>query len=126
MPPPSPPDSAFRAFLRGFAHAFRGIGIALRTQRNMRVHAAFTLAVVALGAALRITAGEWCAVLLAAGLVWAAELANTALEWLADRVSREREDAIRDVKDVAAGAVLAASIAAAAVGLIIFLPRLLP
>jgi len=92
----------------------------------MRVHAAFTLAVVALGAALRITAGEWCAVLLAAGLVWAAELANTAIEWLADRVSREREDAIRDVKDVAAGAVLAASIAAAVVGLIIFLPRLLP
>lgn len=126
MPPPSPPDSALRAFLRGFAHAFRGIGIALRTQRNLRVHAACTLAVAALGAALHITAGEWCAVLLAAGLVWMAELVNTAIEWLADRVSREREDAIRDVKDVAAGAVLAASIAAAAVGLIIFLPRLLP
>jgi diacylglycerol kinase (ATP) len=63
--------------------------------------------------------------MLSCGIVWAAELLNTAVELLADRVSKEREDAIRDVKDAAAGAVLAASIAAAAVGLIIFLPRLL-
>lgn len=117
--------AALRAFLRGFAHAFRGIAFGLRTQRNLRVHAFISLVVVVLGLVLGIERWEWCAVMLSCGIVWAAELLNTAIEQLADRVSKEREDAIRDVKDAAAGAVLAASLAAAAVGLIIFLPRLL-
>ena len=117
---------AVERFLRSFGHAARGLAVGFRTQRNLRVHAVATATVVALGLWHRVERWEWCALLLACGLVVAAELANTAIEWLADRVSREREDAIRDVKDVAAGAVLAASIAAAVVGLIIFLPRLLP
>lgn len=118
------PDAP-RTFLSGFTHAFRGISLGLRTQRNLRVHALATLAVAACGLLLRIDRWEWCAVVLACGMVWAAELLNTAVEFLADRVSKEREDAIRDVKDAAAGAVLAASIAAAAVGLLVFLPRLM-
>lgn len=116
---------ALRAFLRGFAHAFRGIAIGLRTQRNLRVHAGATFGVVALSWGYQIERWEWCIVLIACGLVWAAELANTAIEWLADHITRERDEGIRNVKDAAAGAVLAASLAAAAVGLIVFLPRLL-
>lgn len=108
-----------------FAHAFRGLGIAVRTQRNMRVHLAALVLVIVLGFVFQIAPWEWCAVVLASGIVIAAELLNTAIEWLADRVSREREESIRNIKDAAAGAVLAASIAAAAVGAIIFLPRLL-
>ncbi|MBK8090432.1 MAG: diacylglycerol kinase family protein [Verrucomicrobiaceae bacterium] len=120
----SSPSSSLHAFLRGFGHAFRGIGIALRTQRNLRIHAVALMTVIALGWELQIAIWEWCAVILASGLVWTAELANTALEWLADRVSREREDAIRDIKDAAAAAVLVASIAASAIGALVFLPRL--
>lgn len=117
--------AALRAFLQGFAHAFRGIVFGLRTQRNLRVHALATLGVIVLGFVLQIERWEWCVILISCGLVWAAELLNTAIERLADRVSMEREEAIRVVKDAAAGAVLAASLAAAAVGAIIFLPRLL-
>ena len=117
--------AALRAFLQGFAHAFRGILFGLRTQRNLRVHALATLSVFVLGFVLQIERWEWCAILISCGVVWAAELLNTAIERLADRVSMEREEAIRVVKDAAAGAVLAASFAAAAVGVVIFLPRLL-
>ena len=117
--------AALRAFIQGFAHAFRGILFGLRTQRNLRVHALATLGVIVLGFVLQIERWEWCVILISCGLVWAAELLNTAIERLADRVSMEREEAIRVVKDAAAGAVLAASLAAAAVGAIIFLPRLL-
>lgn len=120
----APPD-ALRAFLRGFAHASRGIFTSLRTQRNLRVHALASLVVLTLGLAFRIERWEWCTVALSCGMVWAAELLNTAIEALADRVTREREDAVRVVKDAAAGAVLAASIAAAVAGAIIFLPRML-
>lgn len=115
--------SALGRFLRSFVHAARGIAIGLRTQRNLRVHALATAIVVGLGLWHRIERWEWCALLLACGLVVAAELANTAIEWLADRVTRERDPAIRDVKDAAAGAVLAASVVAAAVGAFVFVPR---
>jgi diacylglycerol kinase (ATP) len=117
--------AALRAFIQGFAHAFRGILFGLRTQRNLRVHALATLSVIVLGFVLQIERWEWCAILISCGVVWATELLNTAIERLADRVSMEREEAIRVVKDAAAGAVLAASLAAAAVGAVIFLPRLL-
>jgi diacylglycerol kinase len=116
---------ALSAFVRGFAHAFRGIGVGLRTQRNLRVHAFATLLAVALGFWLEIAAWEWCVVVAACGAVWAAELLNTAIERLSDRVTLERDEIIRDVKDAAAGAVLVTSIAAAVLGLIIFLPKLL-
>lgn len=112
-----------RRLLRSFAHAARGLGLGLRTQRNVRIHALATAVVVALGLWHRIERWQWCALLLACGLVVAAELGNTAVEWLADRVTRDREPAIRNVKDVAAGAVLAASLAAAVVGGIVFVPR---
>ena len=61
--------------------------------------------------------GAWryCAVLAACALVIGAESLNTALEKLCDRVSGEREDAIRDSKDIGAGAVLVC--AAAALGI---------
>lgn len=118
--------AALRVFLRGFAHASRGILTSLRTQRNLRVHALATLLVLTLGLAFRIERWEWCAMALSCGMVWAAELLNTAIEALADRVTKEREEAVRVVKDAAAGAVLAASIAAAVVGGMIFLPRMLP
>lgn len=114
-----------KAFVRGFAHAFRGIGLALKHQRNMRVHALGAVVVVVLGFWLKIAPWEWCAVSLCCGLVWMAELANSAIEWLGDRVTLEREEAIRNVKDAAAGSVLAASIAAAVVGAVVFLPKLL-
>lgn len=109
--------------LRSFHPAWAGLLWAFRTQGNVRVHAAATVLAVAGGLWLRIATWEWCAVLLAVGLVWAAELLNTALEVLADRVSIQREEAIRRVKDVAAAAVLMAALAALAVGLLVFAPK---
>jgi diacylglycerol kinase (ATP) len=118
-------SAATRAFLQSFGHAFRGIVFGLLTQRNVLIHALASFVVIVLGFVLQIERWEWCAILISCGLVWAAELLNTAIERLADRVTLEREEAIRVVKDAAAGAVLAASIAAAAVGAVVFLPRLL-
>lgn len=114
---------AIPRFLRSFVHAARGLAVGFRTQRNLRVHAVATAIVVGLGWWHRVERWEWCALLLACGLVVAAELGNTAIEWLADRVTRDREPAIRDVKDAAAGAVLAASLVAAAVGAVVSVPR---
>jgi diacylglycerol kinase (ATP) len=59
----------------------------------------------------------------AIGIVWIAEAVNTAIEALADRITRENDDAIRRAKDVAAGAVLLAAITAAIIGLLILGPH---
>lgn len=110
--------------LRSFGPAMAGVVWALKTQRNLQFHAGATLLVLVLGLGLHLVAWEWCAVMLATGMVWAAELMNTALEVLADRVSQKREEAIRRAKDAAAGAVLMTALGALGVGLMVFLPKL--
>ncbi|MCS6786646.1 MAG: diacylglycerol kinase family protein [Thiobacillaceae bacterium] len=113
---------------RGLAQAFvcagRGIALAAR-QRNFRIHLTIAGAVVLAGLGLRITAVEWALVILCFGLVLGLEAANSALEALADRLHPAHDRMIGQAKDLAAGAVLLASLAAAVVGLIVFLPRLL-
>ena len=110
--------------LRSFGPALAGLAWALKAQRNLQVHAMATVLATVFGIWLQLAAWEWCVVLLAVGLVWAAELLNTAIEVLADRVSKEREEPIRLVKDAAAAAVLVAALAALGVGLVVFLPKL--
>lgn len=110
--------------LRSFGPALAGLVWALKTQRNLQVHGVATLLVGGFGIWLQLAAWEWCVVLLTVGLVWAAELLNTAIEVLADRVSKEREEPIRLAKDAAAAAVLVAALAALGVGLVVFLPKL--
>ncbi len=113
-----------KVWLLRFAFAFRGLGYVLVREPSGRVHMACAVAVVLLGLALRVSAGEWAVLSLAMGSVMGAEALNTAIERLADRVSQEREEAIRIVKDAAAGGVLAISLGAALAALAIFGPKL--
>ena len=66
---------------------------------------------------------EWCLVILAIALVIACEAINTAIEFLTDRVSTEPHPLAGKAKDVAAGAVLVASMGAAVIGAIDFWPE---
>ena len=113
----------FRTFLGGFADAARGWVEALRTQFNIRFHFFATLVVLSLSAYFCITTVEWCVIILCVGLIWTAELLNTAIEYLTDFVSPEYNDLAGKVKDIAAAGVLLAAATTAAVGLIIFLPH---
>lgn len=107
-----------------FQYAFSGIADMLREEPNARIHCIVTVLVIAAGFLLRISATEWLAVAFAIGLVISAEAFNTAIERLADVIQPEQDERIRDVKDLAAAAVLLCALAAAAVGLIIFLPKI--
>lgn len=121
---PSPVPFSWPARARSFLFAARGLRVLVATQHNARLHFAATLAVVALGAACGLTRIEWAAVVFAVGIVWVSETTNTAIERLSDAVTVEPHPAIRDAKDLAAGAVLAASGTAAAIGLLVFVPHL--
>jgi diacylglycerol kinase len=112
-----------RAVLRGFGFAIAGLLWALRRERNLQIHAAMTVAAVILGLLVGLARWEWCAILLSIGLVWMAELLNTALEVLADAITTERNEFIGHAKDAAAAAVLASAAIALAVGGVVFLPK---
>ena len=114
-----------RKLIRGFGFAFKGIGYAIATQLNFRVHLVAALTAGLLGYALHISANEWIWVIFCVALVLAAELLNTAIEVLTDMVSPEYNVKAGHVKDVAAGAVLITAIFALVTGLIIFLPKIL-
>lgn len=110
--------------LRAFVFAYRGLKALFRSECHARFHALAALVAIALGFSLRISADEWCIVILAIACVVASEAFNTAVESLTDRVSTERHPLSGKAKDVAAGGVLIACLGAAAVGAIIFGPKM--
>jgi diacylglycerol kinase (ATP) len=96
-----------------------------RTQHNAWIHLAATAVVIAAGAVCALSRWEWAWLILAIGLVLAAEAMNTAVEALADALSPEFNEGVGRAKDVAAAAVLILAIAAALIGALVFLPHLL-
>ena len=120
---------SWRKRIASFKYAFNGIGLLFRNEHNAWIHAAFTVGVTIAGFGFGLSATEWIAVAFAIGSVLAgsrllaAEAFNSAIEALADHVSPERHEQIKRTKDLAAGAVLLTAIAAATVGLIIFVPK---
>ena len=114
------------ARLRSFGHALSGLGLMLRTQHNAWIHLAATVLVVALGFWLEIAPHDWRWIVLAIALVWVAEIVNTAFEHLCNVVQPDFHVSVKAAKDVAAGAVLVAAMAAAVIGGLVFLPYLAP
>ncbi len=110
--------------IQSVAHAVAGIRMMLATQHNAWIHAAATLVVITLGALLGVSRAEWCWLILALMAVWTAEGVNTAFELLADVVSPEFHPLVKQAKDVAAGAVLISAVGSAAIGVVVFAPRL--
>jgi len=108
---------------KSFGYAIKGLG-ALYGETNARIHAVATALVIALGVALGLTPLDWTLLAIAATMVWVAEALNTALEALSDAAVPEHSPHIAIAKDVAAGAVLLASLGAVAVGLLVFVPHL--
>jgi diacylglycerol kinase (ATP) len=115
MPLRRPPS-----ILESFNFAFEGIIHVLRTQRNMRVH--FLVAIVVLVAAVWVGVSklELIALLLAIAFVFITEMINSALEQAIDVATTSFDPLAKLAKDVAAGAVLIATVNAVAIGYLVF------
>ena len=111
--------------MRSFKYALNGFRILLCEESNAWIHLGVAVCVLVAGVVCKISSGEWMAVVLCIGFVFALELINTSIEAMADFVSEEYHEAIKKTKDLAAGAVLAGAITAAIVGLIVFVPKLI-
>jgi diacylglycerol kinase len=125
-PPGAPrqPQSEWQKFIAGFGYAFNGLGYALRTQRNIRVHTAIGMLAIIMGIVLHISAVEFAMIFVAITGVFIAELFNTVIELSIDLSTPEYNPLAKIAKDVAAGAVLLNAILAVIIGIFVFGPHL--
>lgn len=113
-----------RERLRSFRHAFNGILVLVLDEANARIHLTATLLTITLGIYFGIGPLEWAAISLCCGLVIGLEALNAAVEELADHVSAEKHERVQKLKDLCAGSVLVAAIAATGVAALIFIPKI--
>ena len=106
--------------LDSFNYAFEGVIHVLRTQRNLRIHFAVAIAVIAAAAALGVDRLSMIALLIVIAFVLVAEMVNSAIEGAIDVSTTSFDPNAKLAKDVAAGAVLIASVTALAVGYLVF------
>ena len=114
-----------KIFLARVAFALQGWGHFFKKETNGQIQLMVALLVVIAGFIFHLSSHEWLWILLCIGLVLSLEMVNTAVETLANRLHPEKHADIKVVKDVAAGAVLWASVISVVIGGIIFLPKIL-
>ncbi len=110
--------------IQAFGHAFRGWGHVLRTQHNAWIHSIAATIVFFLGVWLRLPPRDWAVLILTIAMVFSAEFVNTAIEAVVDLASPNKHPLAKIGKDVGAGAVLVAALAAVLIGLLILGPPL--
>jgi len=115
---------SFKKRRNSFKYAFNGFKVLFREEHNVRIHAVVAVIVVVTGFWLNISAMEWVILCFAIGFVIVTEILNSAIENLSDFVSPEYNRYIKKAKDLGAAAVLASSIVAVIIGLIVFLPKI--
>ena len=109
-----------RTLLESFNFAVEGIIHVLRTQRNMRIHFLAGVAVLVAGIAIGVSKLELIGLLLAIAFVFITEMLNSALEQAIDVATTSFDPLAKLAKDIAAGAVLIATVNAIAIGYLVF------
>ena len=108
------------SLLDSFNYAFEGIIHVLRTQRNLRIHVVIAIAVLGAAVALGVDRLSLIALLFAIAFVLFAEMVNSAIEGAVDISTTSFDPNAKLAKDVAAGAVLIASVTAVGIGYLVF------
>ncbi|MEO6313395.1 MAG: diacylglycerol kinase family protein [Chitinophagaceae bacterium] len=110
---------------RSFQYAFSGLYRFLSTTHNAIIHAGATVVVIAVAVVIKLPLEKFLFVLAAIGMVWVAELFNTAIEHICDMISPQFHPRIKIIKDLSAAAVLVAALVAVVTACIIFIPAFL-
>lgn len=111
--------------LKSFVFAYNGLKVLFKEEQNSRIHIVATCLVISASIFFELKACEWIAVIFSIGLVFTAEIINTAIENIADFLTTEKNNKIKVIKDLSAAAVLISALTALTIGLIIFLPKIL-
>ena len=113
-----------KKFFNAVLFALQGIRQFFSRDRNGKIQLVIGIIAIILGFTVSLTSYQWLLVLLCIGMVISLEMINSAIEKYCDLVTTDFHPGIKIIKDVAAGAVLVASIMSLIIGLIIFIPAL--
>ncbi len=116
---------SFRERLRSFSYAIEGVTDFFRTEHNAWIHLGTSILVFFFAWFISVSRTELLTLVIVVGLVWVAEIFNTALEKTMDLVSLEINKRIKRVKDLSAAAVLVSALIAFIVGCLIFIPKII-
>lgn len=120
--------SKFKAqgFNNTFKNARKGMRLAVRSERNIRVHLICAIFVILLGIFLYLSVTKFCILLLTIAMVVSTEMINSAIEFSLDAVFHNRYSKLVGMaKDISAGAVMFVTIIAVMIGLLIFIPEVM-
>jgi diacylglycerol kinase (ATP) len=118
-------NSFFTGRLKSIGFALKGAYKLITTEHSIMVQFSIAILLVIAGFYFHISREEWMIQILAFGLVLGIESLNTAVEKIADFIHPEFHDRIGFIKDIAAGAVMFAAMAAMVIGLLIYVPKFL-
>jgi len=113
-----------KTFFNAVQYALLGIKQFFSRDRNGQIQMVIGITAIILGFTVSLSSLQWLLVLFCIGLVISLEMINSAIERYCDLVTTDFHPGIKVIKDVAAGAVLVASITSLIIGLIIFIPAL--
>ena len=113
-----------KTFFRSVMFASQGLKQFFSRERNAKIQSVFGVTAIILGITVSLSSFQWLLVLFCIGLVISLEMINSAIENYCDLVTTDFHPGIKVIKDVAAGAVLVASLMSLVIGLIIFIPAL--
>lgn len=106
-------------------YALAGWLYMLRWQKNTRLQAVASIAVLTLALWLQVGPLEVALLVLTITIVWMAEFINAAVEAVVNLASPDYHDMAKVAKDVAAAAVLLGVVASVIIGLLVLLPPLI-
>ncbi len=108
---------------KSFRHALDGLFSVVKTERNFRIHICMMLYVIAFSLIGRVGFQTFLKFLICFGVVFSAELINTAIELICNEITTEYNENIKKIKDISAGAVLVVALFSAILGLCVFLSK---
>ena len=118
-------NTFFSGRLKSMGFAVKGAYKLITTEHSVMVQSSLAVLLIIAGFYFDINRYEWMMQILAFGLVLSIEGLNTAVEKVADFIHPEFHERIGFIKDIAAGAVMFAAMAAIAIGMLIYIPKFL-
>lgn len=109
--------------IKSFRHALSGLISVIKTERNFRIHICMMLYVIAFSFIGRVGFETFLKFLICFGVIFTAELMNTAIELICNEITTEYSENIKKIKDISAGAVLVVALFSAILGLCVFLSK---
>jgi diacylglycerol kinase len=113
-----------KRLFKSFTYAGRGLVKVIKEEQNFKIELIISIVVLVLAVCLRFNYLELAILVVVIGLLLLAEVINSVVELISDVLKPKLDHYVKDIKDLAAGAVFIAALIAVATTLIIFAKNL--